>query len=178
MILPYNADLACALRAANPDVLAEIVRQAEVRLQYSAQTALFRDQRNMTTGVAFGAFAAAGIGAAVTAIGLERPIWPLVVAGSVFGVFMFAAAMLALWQARPRSYYTPGNTPLMWLEDVQAGIDLQEGLADTAAVYQACIDFNESLARVQSVSLMVSWGLAGLGTLLALVAGIAVSGFH
>lgn len=174
MNLSYNPELADALEAASPETLAEIVRQAELSLQHSAETALHRDMRNLAMGMAFAAFGAAGLGAAASTLG-GVPSWPLVVGAGVFGGFMMAASALSVWQARPRNYITPGNSPSMWAADVKAGASLHRSLAETAALYDAALEFNESMVDGQRAGILASWGLALAGVCSGVVAAISTA---
>jgi len=172
MSFHFDTALAAKLKTANPDVLEEIVRQSELRLQHSAATALHRDIRNLTTGMAFAAFSAAGVTAAAAGLGGEDANWVLAWFGGVLGAGMMLAAVMALWQARPRQYWTPGNPPRVWLLDIEAGCTMQDARADTATIHQTCIDSNEAIAAEQRRGMMHAWYVAAASAVSAICAAV------
>ena len=176
MSFPFDHALAAQLKKAKPEVLREIVRQAELRLQHSCSSTLHRDVRNLTTALAFAAFSAAGFTAAAAGLGGGTVNLALAWMGGSLGVGMLLAAVIALWMARPRGYYTPGNIPTMWLDDIAAGASMDDALADTATIYQACIDSNEALAKEQQSGLMNAWFVAVTSIVVALCSG-AIAAF-
>ena len=175
MSLQYDAKLVATLKGAKPEVLDEISRQSELSLQHSASSALHRDHRNLMVGMAMSATAAAGLAASAAAMGGASASWPLIVGAGVYGVGMTMAGSLAIWQARPADYYTPGNSPESWISDITDGQSLHACKAESAALYQACIDANQKSVAPQRAGMATAFFVALASTIIASVSAVCLA---
>lgn len=125
--------------AASEKMLAEIIRQAEARLQAQLTAAIAADQRAMTFAGLMVAASAAIIGAA---LGLSRDA-DVALPTIATSFFLFAAAVLAVIAARPIDWDFTGNTPSSWVRSISNGQTLREALADTADFYAEMIAEND-----------------------------------
>jgi hypothetical protein len=153
--------------AARDEVLAEIIREAEARLQAQLTAAVAADQRAMTFAGLMLAAAAAMIGAAIGA----SPNTPLTVPIFVTALGLFASAVVAVIAARPIGWDFVGNTPKSWISDVAKSQSLQAALADMANFYAEMIDDNE-----KAIAGAASWiRLSMLGALVSLLIGLVAA---
>ena len=142
-----------ALEEASPDILAEIMRQAELRLENQSELARAVDQRALTLAGIAGAFAAA-----TTAKAFEDWITqPLLAQLSVgVGASLLLSMLFAVLAARPANLYVTGNLPSSWIEDVKAKRSLATCLAETATLYDRYIRANDRRLRGRGVFLRIS----------------------
>lgn len=148
---------------ANPTVLAEIIRQAELRLQAQLQSALAADAR---AGVLASIQGAAAAGLMVVAMSGEVSRAAATAALSA-GVCLAVGSVCCAFALRPVPFCIVGNYPSMWLPDL-AGESIIGAQAGTAAYYDEHLKKNEAqmasnngLTRVGIFALVVS-PMAGL----------------
>jgi hypothetical protein len=153
--------------AATDKMLAEIVREAEARLQAQLTAAIAADQRAMTFAGLMVAAAAAMIGAA---LGVSREA-DVTLPTIVTGLFLFAAAVLAVVAARPVAWDFTGNTPSAWVKSIADGDSLHTALSDMASFYAEMIEANEIAIANAAYWIRLSMGSA----LASLVIGFAVA---
>jgi len=152
--------------SASPELLAEIVREAEVRLQAQLTGAVAADQRAMTfTGLllaAAGALIGAALASAARGAELAGPIF-------VTAVGLVLAAILAVISARPVDWDYSGNTPGGWVKHIADGHDLNQGLAAMADHYADMIEANEKVIASNAAWIRASMGMALLSVSIGLV---------
>ena len=123
----------------SPEMLAEIIRQAEARLNAQLTTGVAADQRAMT-------FASLLLATAIVlfaaALATTLPWLRLVILLSV-GAGLTIAASMAIWSAQPSDWDYVGNVPSQWLTDVTEGKTLHVSMAETATWYDEMIAGNE-----------------------------------
>jgi CHASE3 domain sensor protein len=153
--------------AASVEVLGEIVRQAEARLQAQLTAAVAADQRAMTFAGLMLAAAAAMIGAVLGAspeATITAPIF-------VTALGLFASAIFAIIAARPVGWDFVGNSPRSWVSSVAEGQPLQAALADMADFYAEMIEENENAIARAAFWIRVSM----LGALISLLIGLVAA---
>lgn len=153
--------------AAPVEVLGEIIREAEARLQAQLTAAVAADQRAMTFAGLMLAAAAAMIGAVLGA----SPDATITVPIFATALGLFGSSILAAIGARPVQWDFVGNSPRSWVSSVANGQSLQAGLADMADFYADMIDDNET-----AIARAAFWiRLSMCGALIALLIGLVAA---
>lgn len=136
-----------------PDVVQEIIREAEARLSAQLQTALAADQRSMTFAAIAGSASAAAIAGAGGLFFVESLKGQSLFYGALaLSVVFFAASLLAALSARPADWEFVGNVPSAWVDDVTEGKSLKSSLAEMAEHYDGMI-LNNRKSMVRSAKL-------------------------
>ena len=156
----------------SPEMLAEIIRQAEARLNAQLTAGVAADQRAMTFASLLLAAAAVLLGAALAAT-LSPPRLIMLVA---VGIGFVIAAAMAIWTAQPSDWDYVGNAPSEWFCDIDTGKALHSAMAETAMWYDEMIAGNETVVASAAVVMRRAVWLAilttGLGTILGLMLAI------
>jgi hypothetical protein len=155
--------------AAPAEVLGEIIREAEARLQAQLTAAVAADQRAMTFAGLLLAAAAAMIGAVLGA----SPNATITVPIFATALGLFASAIFAVAAARPVYWDFVGNTPTSWVRSIADGQSLQGALADMADFYAEMIEENENAIARAAFSIRVSMVGALISLLIGLIAAAA-----
>lgn len=151
--------------SAPPELVDEIIRQAELRLDAQLSAALAADQRAMT----FAGLLFAGV-AVLLGGGLGiSPGSPQTTPIFAMAIGFTLAAACACWSARPSPWHFAGNFPASWTDDVSNGLSLEESKREMASNFQELLEFNEaqltSAARWMRASMIIA--------LLTVIAGLA-----
>jgi hypothetical protein len=165
------------LRTLDEDVLAEVVREGELRLQAQLSTATAADQRALTLAgfqVASASAALAGGGALIVS---DKPDPALATVAILFAGAMIVAAAISIKTARPSKFHLPGNVPSGWFPDKWLGAgrhtpDLKQARIEQAACLDDAIHDNMSVAEKAAKSIHRSMnltiGTVGIAALLML----------
>jgi hypothetical protein len=165
-----------ALRRFKPEVLAEIVREAEARLNTQLQIASSADGRALSIAgfETTAATAALGAGIALAQRSQSDP-WFTILA-LVFSVVMVCTAVLSVSTVRPAKFSVPGNNPKNWLPDQWLGGEscdysltqarIEQAACLETAIFENSVWIEKAAARVR-LSIDVALGCVG-------VAGIAM----
>lgn len=134
--------LAERLKAANPDMLQELTREAEVYLAAQLTAALAADQRAYTFAGTITAASVLLVGAAYAlATAPNTNHWLIWVSVGV-AAGLFVAAWIAVTSARSVDFEFSGNQPSSWLADIEAGKSLAHALAEQCAHYDVMAGAN------------------------------------
>ena len=164
-----------------PEVLTEIVREGEARMEALLQIASAADLRAMTlAGLQIGA-ATASLGAGLVMLYDDQgEIW-LSGLAVIFAAAMILASLLAVSTLRPAKFHVPGNSPVNWLPQYWLGgeahgFSLVQARIEQAACLELAINENQKWiewagARVRrSIDCMLAAvGIAGLVLLVWIV---------
>lgn len=171
-----NASLSGKLKAASGDIVAEVMREAEVHLNAQLTAAIAADARANRFASYLAAAGAVAIGASYSLHTASNPHHLLTALAALVGVALLSAAALALHSARPIDFEFAGNQPSMWAADVEAGKSLHASMSEMCAAYDEMIKSNRSAMEKNSkwferARKTVVWTLipAGLIFILALV---------
>jgi hypothetical protein len=158
--------LAETLKGAKPEVLDEIVRQAESFLADQLKSGLAADQRAMTVAVILAAILAALVGgtASLVANGV-RLGWHLL-AALPLGVCLSFALIYAVRAARPTYFCYSGTNPTKWLPDIKDQRSLHASKAGQAAIYAQGIVQNKKCLDEGHLWLNVALRVGTAGVLL------------
>jgi hypothetical protein len=99
------------LLAIADEAVAEVVRQAELKMDQALTMALAADQRASSLGATYGAVSAGLLAAAGTLDAIDHAKVPLVAGLAVAAAVFFAATCVCAWACRPISYFSAGNDP-------------------------------------------------------------------
>lgn len=154
--------------SATDDVLDEIVRQAEARLDAQLTSAIAADQRAMTfAGLLFAGAAALGAFAPSSAANSDS------IALLLVGIGLAIGGAFATASARPAAWEYVGNVPSGWLGDIQSGKSLKDSKAEMAAFYDEMIAVNEtsigSAGRFMRTAMRIAFVSVGGGVLFVLL---------
>lgn len=132
-------------KKADPELVREVVREAELFIQRQVTLATSADQRAAMLGGIFTAAATAlivGVIAVVTN-GIAAPgiVWGGVVAALLFVI----AAGLCISTVLPVEFGLPGNEPQNWYEDIESERGLSELLGEEAEREQGKIGDNNAV---------------------------------
>jgi hypothetical protein len=129
------------LKGAHPDLLQEILREAESRLNAQLTTAIAADMRAMTFLGFVSAVAVATVGAGLAAYSNTPNLGVL----SLFTGFGFVlAAFFAFEAARPIEFEMIGNDPGSWKRDILSGVKLHDALAEQISFYDDMLKKNRA----------------------------------
>jgi len=156
------AETVTTLKTASEAVLAEILREAESRLEAQLTAAIAADQRAMTFLGFLLALVTFLVGAAIAAATASTPS-PFVAYLSTAGaVGLMVAAFFAFVATRPIDFEFVGNDPESWLGDVTQGSLLHDALAEQCAHYDDMLKSNRRAMSESSKSLWRSSVAAGI----------------
>jgi hypothetical protein len=162
------------LAKADPEMLKEILREAESYLGAQLTSALAANQRAMTFTTVISAAAAVIGGAAGSLLlsGTGRGALGMVCAAVACG-FLFAVWM-AMGAAAPSAFGFVGNIPSQWVDDIEGSVPLQVSLAQQCAHYDDNITKNIERMEIGNKKLMLAikvvfWTMVGGG-----IAAIAI----
>jgi hypothetical protein len=132
------------------DVLGEVVREGERRLDAQLQIATAADQRALTVAGFQIASATAAMGGGVALISKVKPDYPVALLALAFATALLLAAALAVHTVRPRRFNIPGNSPKGWLPEnwIGAGkgdFSLRQARMEQAACLADAIADNNDL---------------------------------
>lgn len=151
-----------SLKNLPPDVLSEVVREGELRLQAQMQQAMASDQRAIAWLTLITGTATVALGAGFGLLLSNRsPFVGLVVL--IFAVAMAASALKALDVVRPTTFCFPGNEPRNWLPicwDRGAKRDMKQARFEQARALQNQIAENAKWAKTCADNLRTSMVLA------------------
>jgi hypothetical protein len=151
------------------DVLGEVVREGELKLQSQLQASLAADSRALSLAGFSLTGSTALLGAAAALSHDNAPDFPIIYIATGFGVALLVSGGLAVLSARPVKFYFPGNEPKNWVPEEW---DLPEGQQPTfkrarieqAMVLQSVISKNqaacETNARLTRAALILVFGAA------------------
>jgi hypothetical protein len=134
------------------DVLAEVVREGELKLDAQLQTALAADNRSLTiSGLSLTASTTL-LGGAAILTGETHPDLPVIGIAALLGVALLSAGILAMLAARPVSFFLPGNEPENWVPSAWdlpagAGRTLKRARVEQARVIQKLLSSNSLTAQ-------------------------------
>lgn len=138
------------LRLLSDDVLAEVVREAEARLQAQLQIATAADQRALTFAGFQIAAATAALAGGVALLNAPTPDFSLATLAVLFALAMLAGAGCAMLTAWPRKFAIPGNEPAHWAPSQwqwpKRGFSLAAARVEQAACLQGSIKKNQHQA--------------------------------
>lgn len=160
-----------ALRSFDREVLDEIVREAEMRLQAQFAAAAASDQRGMAwAGFMIASATAALAAAASLAIAGDHKI--LAITTLAFSALILAATFLAAKSVRPGKFCFPGNEPENWLPQHWHGhgtitLDMKQARLEQAHALQGQIRDNVEWADKAGKLLEYSMDVAMGAVLLA-----------
>jgi hypothetical protein len=159
-------ELAKTLNGAQPEVLDEIMRQAESFLEEQLKAGLAADQRAMTVAVILAAILAAVVGGTASLIAVQTKFgWHFLAIGSL-AVCLSIALVFAMKAARPTSFFYSGTNPIKWLPDIVDGRSLHASKAGQAAIYAQGIELNKECLGEGHRWLKLAMRTATFGTLL------------
>jgi hypothetical protein len=132
------------LQQATPEVLAEIVREAESFLGEQLKSGLAADQRAMTLAVILAAVIAALVGGTASLIAAKIEIGPHIYSLAPMVLLLSLALIFAVQAARPTSFFYVGSNPRHWLADIREKRPLHRSMAEQAAFYSQNISQNKA----------------------------------
>lgn len=152
--------------SAHDDLLKEIIRQAEIKLQAQLQAAIAADHRALGVAAAMATIVALIMGGTVALFQAPGAPECLAWVGTVVSVTLLVAVVLAVLSARSIGFYFPGSEPSAWEEDVREEHTLKQSLGDMASHYDQMIRNNaremKRAGHIFNASLIVA-GLDLLG---------------
>lgn len=140
--------------SADPELLQEIVRQAEIRMQAQLQSALAADARaGLLSSLQAAASAALFVAAAQAEIAGQAET-----AAYISASLLALGALFAAFALRPVDFGFVGNKPSNWIDDIIAKENKQIGLAGTAEHLDKYLRLNDQRmsenAKLVSTSLL------------------------
>jgi hypothetical protein len=161
--------------SAQIEMLKEMARLAEARLEAQLTTSLGADGRAVQFMSAMLGLVVLLIGAAVTLVSgvllsggnssSGDMLRHLALIASVGAVGLLAAAIMAGWSLRPIRIVLPGNLPLSWLDDLRGGKNLEASLPEQVAYYQAEIEHNRDVATSNSKVFFLALSVAAFAVI-------------
>lgn len=137
-----------AWRNADEDILIEVIRQAECRLQAQLTAAIAADQRAMAFANTMTAISLALGGAAWAA--WEKNFVGLSAAATTAALMFYASAFIAWRAAQPSDHEFIGHTPSDWHKDIKAAVPLNASRMEMAKNYDGMLRFNDLMAKKSS----------------------------
>jgi hypothetical protein len=157
---------------ANIELIREAVNGGDARLAAQVQLATSADQRATVLAGIYAAVATGIIAAMLTRESFENETW-LVVASVGTVIAYLTGAILCIFATLPVKFWTAGNDPEAWYDDIEASKPLSVALGEQAEHHNAHIlENNRTIARN-------AW-LFRIGALLGIFApvlGLIASGF-
>lgn len=169
--------LAETMKDADPDLLDEILREAESRISAQLTTAIAADARAMTFLGFISAVAVATTGAGLAVYG-EKPTIGILALFTAIGFII--AAFFAFEAARPIDFELIGNDPASWKKDVENSVSVHHAKAEQVAFYDEMIKANRRAmadgAYQLQMAVRIALGTTAIGGIFALLyVGRAVS---
>jgi len=129
------------LRNLPADVLAEVVREGELRVEAQLATATAADQRALTFAGFQIASATAALAGGIALIVGDQKDFTLALLAGLFSCALLIAAGIALSTVRPKEFHFPGNRPGNWLPSQWAGYGIHKLNLTQARIEQAsCLE--------------------------------------
>jgi hypothetical protein len=129
------------LTTLHPDVLQEVVREGEIRLQSQLQIATAADQRALTIAGFQIASATAALAGGVALAVKQGPDLLLAALALGFAGALLGAAWIAVRTVRPSKFSIPGNRPSGWLPERWLSASAKDFSLKKARIEQAaCLD--------------------------------------
>jgi hypothetical protein len=172
--------LSAAMGADNPlealgtlpeEVLAEVVREGELKLQAQLDVSLASDLRALSLAGFSLTGSTALLGAAAALARDARPDYPVMIIAAGLGVALLASGGLAVLSARPVQFHFPGNEPKNWLPSEwdlanNEKPTLKRARVEQAIVLQSLIGKNQKAcernARLTTAALTLIFGAAAI----------------
>jgi hypothetical protein len=145
------------LRNLDLQVLQEVVREGEARLEAQLAVATAADQRAMTWAGFLIAVATAAVGGAASLImSADHLVFALI--AIIFAIWMLKAAWIIVDAVRPKKFSLPGNFPENWLREnwfshPSGPYDLSEARVEQAICLNNGIDDNANDAESHAAAL-------------------------
>jgi hypothetical protein len=158
--------LAETLKTAKPEVLDEIIRQAESFLADQLKSGLAADQRAMTMAVILAAILAALVGGTASLIAAKVHLGWHLLAVLPLATCLSWALIYAVLSARPTYFCYSGTNPTKWLPDINDGRPLHWSRAGQAAIYAQGIIQNRNCLEEGHRWLKAALRVATVGLLL------------
>jgi len=155
------------------ELLREIARQGEVRLNSLLALATAADLRATTLCGIFGAAAVGTSAATLASLTVADPNSSLILAGVVASLGLFIAAVVAAISGAPRNFYVGGGNPDRlrdWAWTGEGWRDIGEMLDATAMRYADIIEKNREILEAGSWRIIVSLGIGFASPCLAIIA--------
>lgn len=166
------------LRNLSRDVLDEVVREGELRLEAQLQIATAADQRALTFAgfqITAGTASLAGGVALMTA---QSPDYLLALIALIFALAILIAAGITLWTVVPRKFKTPGNQPLNWAKSAwrwsDKGFDMKAARVEQAACLEESIDANQTHFKWAAETMHVSFYVTVIAATVSAIVLLAV----
>lgn len=168
-----------SLRTLSDDVLAEVVREGELRLQAQLQIATAADQRALTFAGFQIAAATGSLAGGVALMTADDPDLVLAATAFTFALVLLIGCLFAIATVWPRKFSIPGNEPHNWAPHewrwADKGFDLKAARVEQASCLQEGIQKNQRAATRSSrwmhwsmVTTAAAVGTAGISLLLIL----------
>lgn len=162
--------LAETLKDADPDLLDEILREAESRLSAQLTTAIAADTRAMTFLGFISAVAVATVGAGLATYTVNQQLGTLAL---FVGLGFIASAFFAFQAARPIDFDLIGNDPASWKKDILNGVSLHDAKAEQVAFYDEMLKSNRKAMDESAYNLRraadVVFGTIAIGAVFAIL---------
>ena len=158
--------------SARDDLLPEIIRQAEARLNEQGQVNRSVDQKAVQLTVLFGTLAAASL--PVSAQALHDQSFALMAGALAAGVICFICAVISVIASIPTTFGVVGNDPGNWQEDLAEGKSKQRCLAESAQHYDVALKRNRVRMQSRRVLLIAALFLFCSAAPAALIASLVV----
>lgn len=163
------------LRTLPDEVLAEVVREAERRLDAQLQIATAADQRALTFAGFQIAAATGSLAGGVALMAARQPDLVLAAMAFTFALVLLLACLFAMATVWPRKFSIPGNEPANWLPEEwrwpDKGFALEAARVEQASCLQECIEKNRRSA--EWASRLMHWSM-GVTAAAVATAGIAL----
>lgn len=169
------------LTKAQPDMLKEIIRNAESYLATQLTVVLASNQRAMAFTSMLGIVTAALVGAGLSLLLSKLGDWQLGVLSMLLACTMLFAMKSSMKAFSPGAFEYCGNQPCHWLDDIKENKPIHVSLAEQAAHYDEMIAHNSTVLKDQGKSLKsamsISWWSLLVGGIFATahVVGIYLS---
>lgn len=161
--------LAEKLKQADPDLLKEVLRSAESRLDAQLTTALAADSRAMNFLGFTAALAVASIGASLAILASDEVLAAI---GLIFGAGFVVAAWFAYEAAKPIDFEMIGNYPSEWVSDIVGSVSLHDASAELAAHYDEMLKNNSAAMVASGSKLTLSAKIAKISVLIGAVGAL------
>lgn len=162
--------LAETLKDADPDLLDEILREAESRLGAQLTTAIAADTRAMTFLGFISAVAVATIGAGLATYSDKPNLGTLAM---FVGIGFIVSAFFAFEAARPIDFDLIGNDPASWKKDIRDCVSLHDAKAEQVAFYDEMLKSNRKAMEESAHNLKraadVTIGTIAIGGIFAIL---------
>jgi hypothetical protein len=161
------------LRDLDDNVLGEVVREGEAKLEAQLQIATAADQRALTLASFQITAATAAVAGGVALMTSQQPDKLLALIAFLFALALLALAGLALWTVVPRKFKIPGNMPLNWRKDQwrwqDKGFDIKAARIEQAACLEEQIatnreqlDGSAGLMRISFLGTIITAAISAL----------------